>query len=328
VKHDYREFTKAQHYTWVGLRPTVQRVIKACPNCELCKENSKKYGLLPPKTTPEIIPWHTLCVDLIGPYNFGVKNKKEPEKDTFVQLHCLTMIDPATGLFECCEIMRKRADYIANHLEISWLTRYPWPTEIVMGKGREFALEVADLFKSEYGIHRKIITSRNPQANSMIERCHQTLANMICTWQIRDKHDLDPEFGWSGVLAACRKAINSTVHTTSHATPSQLVLGCNALLNVSFKANWQYTKEQKQKLITQNNKRENATRIPHAYNVGDIVTVDTGKQRNPGHDPNLGPYRITQVYDNGTVQLVKVADDNGGAVYETWNIRNVNPRRT
>jgi len=271
-------------------------------------------------------------VDLIGPYDFGVKNEKEPEKDTSVQLHCMTMIDPATGFFECCEIMceimRKHADYIANHLEICWLTQYPWPTEIVMDKGREFALEVADLLKSEYGIHHKIIASRNPQANSMIERCHQTLANMICTRQIRDKHNLDPEFGWSGVLAACRKAMSSTVHTTSRATPSQLVFGRDALLNVSFKADWQYIKELKQKLITQNNKRENATCIPHAHNVGNVVIVDTGKQCKHSHDPNLGPYQITQAHDNGTVQLIKVTDDNGGAVYETWNIRNVNPRRT
>jgi len=36
--------------------------------------------------------------------------------------------------------------------------------------------------------------------------------------------------------------------------------------------------------------------------------------------------RITQVYDNGTVKLVKVADNNGGAVSQTWNIRNIEPR--
>ena len=91
---------------------------------------------------------------------------------------------------------------------------------------------------------------------------------MIRTRQIKDKHDLDPEFGWSGVLAACRKAMNSTVHTTSRAAPSQLAFGRDALLNVSFKADWQCIKERKQKLITQNNKRENATRVPHACNVG------------------------------------------------------------
>jgi len=34
--------------------------------------------------------------------------------------------------------------------------------------------------------------------------------------------------------------------------------------------------------------------------------------------------RITQVYDNGAVKLEKVTD-NGGAVSQTWNIRNVEP---
>jgi len=32
---------------------------------------------------------------------------------------------------------------------INWLTHHPWPTEIVMEKGREFALEIEDLLKSE-----------------------------------------------------------------------------------------------------------------------------------------------------------------------------------
>jgi len=110
------EITTAQHHTWAGLRTTVQCIIKACPNCELCKKNSKKHGLLPPKPTP----WHTLCTDLIGPHDFGVKNEKE---SNFVQLHCLAMTDPATGIFECCEIMCKCADCTANHLETSWLAQ-------------------------------------------------------------------------------------------------------------------------------------------------------------------------------------------------------------
>jgi hypothetical protein len=36
-----------------------------------------------------------------------------------------------------------------------------------------------------------------------------------------------------------------------------------------------------------------------------------------------GPYTVTQVYDNGTVQLSKAT--NGGAVLTTWNIRNIVP---
>jgi len=81
---------------------------------------------------------------------------------------------------------------------------------------------------------------------------------MICSAQIKDEGDLDSFFGFKGILAACRKAMNSTVHTTARATPTQLVFSRDTMLNASFQAHWQFIKERKQKLILQNNKRENA----------------------------------------------------------------------
>ena len=320
------EFTIAQHYTWLGLRRTCIAVCQACELCKVAKKRGKKYGILPPKPTPEIIPWHTLCIDLVGPYKFGdeyINKRKNPHHCT---LRCLTMLDPATGFFEVVEIDEKKADYIANILEMHWLCRYPWPTEIVMDRGKEFMAEVRDTLRDEYGITLKVITTRNPQSNSMVERCHQTFGRMIDASQVRDKRDLDPFFGWDGILAACRKAMNSTVHTTSRATPTQLVFGRDAMLNASFEADWQFIRERKQRLIVQNNKRENATRVAHTYNVGDTVVVKAGVQSKHGKDPYVGPQRITHVYDNGTVRLVKVAD-NGGAVSQIWNIRNIEPRK-
>jgi len=120
--------------------------------------------------------------------------------------------------------------------------------------------------------------------------------------------------------------MNSTVHTTARATPTQLVFGRDAMLNASFQADWQFIKEQKQRLIIQNNNRENAKQKPHAYNAGDVVAVKAGAGRKHGSNPYLDPMRITQVNDKCTVKLVKVADNNGGAVSQTWNIRNVEPR--
>jgi len=105
-----------------------------------------------------------------------------------------------------------------------------------MDKGKEFAREVSKTLKNEHGIKRKIITSRNPQENSMIERCHKALHNMIHSAQIKDRRDPDFFLGFKGVLAACRKAMNSTVHTTARATPTQLVFGRDAMLNASFQA--------------------------------------------------------------------------------------------
>jgi len=120
--------------------------------------------------------------------------------------------------------------------------------------------------------------------------------------------------------------MNSTVHTAAPAAPTQLVFGRDAMLNATFQADWQFIREGKQRLIIQNNKRENTKRKPHTYTMGDVVVVKAGKGRKHGSNPHLDPMRITQVYDNGTVKLVKVTNNNGGAVSQTWNIRNIEPR--
>ena len=112
------------------------------------------------------------------------------------------------------------------------------------------------MLKNDYRITLKLITNRNLQANAMVERIHQVCGNMIRTCAISGKADLD-EDGWTGVLSAIRYAVCSLVHTTMCATPTQLVLGRDALLNVSFEADWQYIMDRKQKLILQNNKCEN-----------------------------------------------------------------------
>jgi len=61
------------------------------------------------------------------------------------------------------------------------------------------------------------------------------------------------------------------------------------------------------------------------YNVGDVVVFKAGAGSKHGSNPHLNPMRITQVNDNGTVKLVKVADNNGRAVSQTWNIWNIEP---
>jgi hypothetical protein len=147
---------------------------------------------------------------------------------------------------------------------------------------------------------------------------------MISVQNIQDKNDLDKDFGWrTGVLSTVGQAVRSLVHTTARATPTQLVFGHDALLNVSFQADWEYIKERNQHHILQNKIRENAKRIPHAYTVGDQVMVKEDPHRKLEGARFSGPYTVNQVYDNGTVQLSKAS--NGGAVLTTWNIRNVKP---
>lgn len=311
------ELTMSQHYTWKGMRKTVESVCEKCAMCQLHKPKIRRLGHLPAKT-PEEIPWERLCIDLIGPYTVG--NAKKNDETT---LHCLTMIDPVTGWFEIAEIPKKSADVVINVLEQTWLVRYPRPAVVIMDRGREFAAEVQKELQQEYGIIRKLITTRNPQANSMVERAHQTIGSMIATKNVTGKRSL-PDGSWAGILSAVAFAMRATLHTTLRATPMQLVFNRDAIHNIRFEADWQYIKERRQKVIVQNNDRENAKRVPHTYSVGDEVMVEQYQHRKFGDPRFKGPFTIHQVFDNGTVRL-RQATANGGAVYQTWNIRKIHP---
>jgi hypothetical protein len=59
----------------------------------MCKNPHKNYGHLSLKDIDQN-PWDTICVDLIGPYTITTKHGKE------LNLHALTMCDPATGWLE------------------------------------------------------------------------------------------------------------------------------------------------------------------------------------------------------------------------------------
>ena len=308
------EATIRQHFTWKNLDKEVKKVCSTCPTCQRTKKSTIKYGHLPPKEA-EIYPWEKLCVDMIGPYTI-----KNSESGKTLTLQCVTMIDPATGWFELKTTEGKTAIEVANIVEQTWLSRYPWPQEIVYDRGSEFMAEFATMISDDYGITKRPITVRNPQANSMIERIHQTLGNIIRTFELHEDAEATQET-WDGVLSAAMFALRATMHTTMQATPMQLVFGRDAILNIQFEADWEYIKNRKQKLINYNNKRENSKRVPYTYQVNQLVMLDvTGTTKSKyAKNPYQGPYKVLQVNDNGTVVLEM------GPLIDTVNIRNVKP---
>ena len=121
------------------------------------------------------------------------------------------------------------------------------------------------------------------------------------------------------IPSAVMFATRETYHTTLQATPAQLVFGRDAILNVQFEANWNFIKENKQRLIHLNILRKNSKRIASKYKQGDKVLFKNRKQAKYGQDPYSGPYTIVHVNDNGTVKLKM------GVVTDTVNIRLIKP---
>ena len=116
------------------------------------------------------------------------------------------MIDPATGWFEMVELETKDSIYVAEKVQQVWLTRYPRPTKMTYDKGTEFMGDFAQMIQDDYGITKRPITKRNPQANAIIERIHQTIGNMIRTFEITET-DVDENDPWINVQYASSKAV-------------------------------------------------------------------------------------------------------------------------
>jgi hypothetical protein len=228
------------------------------------------------------------------------------------------MIDPATSCFEMKQVKDKEAIAVASTVEQTWLTRYPWPTQVIVDKGKEFLGEFAAMVSNDYGIERRGTTVRNSQANAVLEQIHQTIANIIRTFEMQKDPYLDPEDPWGGILSATMFAVRATYHTTLQATPAQLVFRRDAILNTKFEANWNLISTQKQKMIKKNNQNENSKRISHEYKATDkVLCVGKPTLSKFGKSPWEGPYKIVKVNNNGTVCLKK------GVITETINIRQI-----
>jgi len=178
--------------------------------------------------------------------------------------------------------------------------------------------QLSKMIEEDYRITHQGIATCHSQANAIIERIYQTCGNIIRSFEVHES-DLTAESPWDGILSAAIFALRATYHTTLQATPSQLVFGSDAILNVKFEANWQLTKQRKPNRIHKDNLRVNNKRIPHEYKVGDKVLYQNLTKSKYGENPYSGPYIVQQVNNNGTVHLSM------GAITEVVSIRLIKP---
>ena len=197
------------------------------------------------------------------------------------------------------------------------LSRYPRPERLIFDNGSEFKKDFLILCR-EYGISPRLTTVKNPQSNSVLERVHQVLGNMLRTKNIKSL-DLDINDPWSEILASIAWAVRTTHHTTLGASPAQLVYGRDMIYPLQYITEWDIIRKRKQALIKKSNARENKARIPHQYTVGDLILLSSDDIRRKLDSPTTGPYKITKVHENGTVTVQK------GIISDRINIRRVKP---
>ena len=75
-------------------------------------------------------------------------------------------------------------------------------------------------------------TTWNPQANAIVEWVHQSIwNNMVCTW-FANNPNLDKADLYNGLLTTVAFVTRATIHITLDTSPSQLLFGWDAILNM------------------------------------------------------------------------------------------------
>ena len=313
--------TLSQVCTWRGIVSQARDLCKKCNMCQKYKKRSTKYGHLPPKEVESLDPWNTVCVDLIGPYSLkaNVRTSDGKLEEREITLQGMTFIDPATGWFEIAEVpdTDKTSARISRLFDQVWLSRYPRPRKVLYDNGSEFKKNFQPLVK-DFAVKATCTSIKNPQSNAILERIHQVVGSMLKTKDLVNI-EFDELDMWNPILASIAYAIRCSHHSTLNATPGQLVFGRDMLLDLKFEPNYHQMWAQKQKRINYDNVRENSKRASYDYKVdGYAYIVRDGQYRKLEGDKQ-GPFRITEVFSNGTLRLQK------GVVSERLNIRRLTP---
>ena len=304
--------TLATHLCHPNLRTRIEEYVATCRDCQQYKLPGQGYGHLPPRESL-LQPWEEVATDSIGPWTVHLSNQP-------LQFRALTTIDTVTNLCEITRVADAGSVTAGNAFENSWLYRYPRPDRCVHDNGPEFAFGFQRKLRA-WGIKGVPITAHNPQANSICERLHQTIGNIIRTY-VHTQPPQTPEQAATLVdraIGVAQHAMRITIHRTLRVSPGALSFHRDMMLNIPLVADLITIRDRRQKIIDDNLRRQNSRRRFYDYQVGDYVSIIV---KDPAKlDPRTeGRYRIVQVHVNGNVTIQRSPN-----VTERINIRRLRP---
>lgn len=296
------------------IRSVAKEVAQKCETCRRHKLSGPGFGELAERDLTTI-PWQENHVDLIGPWQVKVNGIN-------VEFNALTVIDPATNLVEMVRIERKTAEHVAQKYSNCWLSRYPWPEVCVHDNGGEFVGYQFQRLLEQCNIRDRPTTSRNPQANAICERMHQTVGNILRTLLHGEPVTADNANDIvDNALATATHALRTAVsRTLDYHSPGEVAFHRHMILNLPLLADLQVLHDKRRQIVQKNLEFANQKRIRHDYQPGELVAV---KHENSKLGVRTdGPYRIVSIHTNGNVTI-----ERRPGLTERINIRRIIPMR-
>ena len=183
-------------------------VAQSCPQCQ----RGSDYGHRQ-KTTGTIEsrgPWDTLSVDIVGPLPADRRHEF-----VIVFVDCFsryTVLVPASN---------HTADTVSDALLRHVVPYFGTPRRLLSDRGREFVGDVWGKLTRSLGIQRVLTSPYHPEGNSINERSHRTMNNMLRARLLRDL----PSRKWVVEIPGIMLALNAMAHEPHGFSASMIATG-------------------------------------------------------------------------------------------------------
>ena len=183
-------------------------VAQSCPQCQRGSDyghHQKTTGTIESKG-----PWDTLSVDIVGPLP---ADRRHEFIIVFVDCYSrFTVLVPASN---------HTADTVSEALLRHVVPYFGTPRRLLSDRGREFVSEVWQKLTTTLGIQRVLTSPYHPEGNSINERSHRTMNNMLRARLLKDL----PSRKWVAEIPGIMLALNAMVHEPHGFSASMIATG-------------------------------------------------------------------------------------------------------
>ena len=293
-------------------------VAQSCPQCQLGSDYGHRL-----KTTGSIQsrgPWDTLSVDIVGPLP---ADRRHEFLIVFVDCYSrYTILVPASN---------HTASTVSDALLRHAVPYFGTPRRLLSDRGQEFVGEIWGKLMHSLGVQRLLTSPYHPEGNSINERSHRTINNMLRARLL----DGASSRAWVEKISGIMLALNAMVHEPYGFSASMITTGREPTLSPHLEndacsspslddpASYVEVLRQHLSLTHQQMTPPPAPAATNPYQEGSLIFVlTTPPERTYKLTPRWkGPFRVTRVPNPYQV----VYED--GSTWRTIHVNHAKPAK-
>ncbi|KAL3698608.1 hypothetical protein R1sor_012684 [Riccia sorocarpa] len=325
-------------YWWPTMYKDTHEYIRRCDSCQrIGKPTATTQWPLTPILP--LAPFEKWGIDFVGPIQPVTKYTR--------RRYILVATYYATRMVEAEATRKDDAITVAEFFFRNVISRYGCPLELVSDRGTHFLNKLMEELTKYFQIKHRKTTSYNPKANGLTEKCN----GLLC--RILNKVTVNHAYDWDTKLPAALWAYRTAEKITTKKTPYYLTYGFNPILPVEFEVpTYRILCEERlsdeesqihrlQQLIQldedreqasedtksiQEKRKENHDKRLKKIDVKDedlVLLYDNRHLKFPGklHLRWMGPYKVTKVFENGSLQLEDLGGNQLATRVNGWRVK-------